>query len=618
MSALDALQSVAIDKTEDEDTRVVAAQALVAIGSSQAVGTLKQLLGDNFLEYAVIRGLTCIGMCEAIQALIGVLGRTSPATDTIEKALLGLGADKVIEPLIAALGHPSQVVRDRADVLVEKLNIPLPRLLAAISDIKPEVRQRAGVIFAQRCDSDISILEKAMDDFIAQDHTQASTDLTSLEQAVEYLDRAISMGQAAPVLCGLAARAAFESMAHLVIMNEHPPVERVIHLLQVFMKLAKDYLQVRSNDEWVSKRYQTSQQIVERTEAPTLAGIEEAVAYRISGQVQFDTWKDLGLYEDVNLPPDWDEEQPSVWGTEIKIRNVIRAYKQALRLKPDYIDARCMLAETYEGLKLYPKAIDVLEEGVRLSPVSWRLYAGLAEVQRDTQQYALALKNYEMAASLNPLRAVLYNCMGIMNQELGNEQAAFECFQRAVKADPNDPQIRGGLLVGYMHRKDLEGAAREAMKVLPSSRECVHDYAYFVANEGSDQIKVLGEQHRIREGLKLLNTIMAPFDSIDRSHPEAKLVAHAYQGVAYSTQIMRNEDRSIQAIDATIPLLQCAIQLDSAEPEYRNFLAILLSNKGRFLAVDGKWNEALTSMKQSVDTDPTWAAYHYPQEVKGE
>jgi parallel beta-helix repeat protein len=126
-AAVEPLATVAT-RQDDPDVRLAAVQALGALGGGQAATTLAALLGDKgegTLHGPAITALGQAGDEPAVKALIGAWGQVEAVQrEAIGQALVKLGPARTVEPLIAALGHASAVIRERAEGLLRKTAIP--------------------------------------------------------------------------------------------------------------------------------------------------------------------------------------------------------------------------------------------------------------------------------------------------------------------------------------------------------------------------------------------------------------------------------------------------------------------------------------------------------------
>jgi parallel beta-helix repeat protein len=141
LSAVEPLGQVARNTSEDVDIRLAAIQALGAIQSEAASLILQQTVSDSLVGHATISALAQMRNDYAAKALIESWAQARGSqTDEINLALSGMGQQAITTPLIAALDHPSQTVRNQAERALLRLNGATPFLVHALQDD----RLRAG------------------------------------------------------------------------------------------------------------------------------------------------------------------------------------------------------------------------------------------------------------------------------------------------------------------------------------------------------------------------------------------------------------------------------------------------------------------------------------------
>ncbi len=150
----------------------------------------------------------------------------------------------------------------------------------------------------------------------------------------------------------------------------------------------------------------------------------------------------------------------------------IRQFTVAVRLKPDYYVAMLELGKTYYEQRDYEAAAKWLARipkgDARAREANF--YLGLSAYYLG--QYETAENAFGFVASRLPLTEV-YNNLGVVASRRGQKQAV-EYFQRAVQADPADPDYRFNLAVALYRKGDAAEAARQAREALslrPSDAE---------------------------------------------------------------------------------------------------------------------------------------------------
>lgn len=142
----------------------------------------------------------------------------------------------------------------------------------------------------------------------------------------------------------------------------------------------------------------------------------------------------------------------------------VQHLKEAVRLNPDYTEAILRLGRTYYDARDYDDAAAWLARVPRGDAQAREasFYLGLAAYYLG--DFARAEDAFSFLASRLPLTEV-YNNLGVVAARRG-KRAGLDYFQKAVKADPNDPDYRFNLAVALYKQGDNAGAARQLREVL--------------------------------------------------------------------------------------------------------------------------------------------------------
>lgn len=145
----------------------------------------------------------------------------------------------------------------------------------------------------------------------------------------------------------------------------------------------------------------------------------------------------------------------------------VRRLHEALKINPSYTPAILALGRSYYGLRDYESAAAWLVRVPRSSPAAREanFYAGLAYYHLG--EFEKSESAFAFVASQFPLTEV-YNNLGVAELLRGKAKAASVCFQKAVEADPYDPDYRFNLALALYKSGDNAAAGkelREAAKV---------------------------------------------------------------------------------------------------------------------------------------------------------
>ena len=183
-----------------------------------------------------------------------------------------------------------------------------------------------------------------------------------------------------------------------------------------------------------------------------------------------------------------------------RIPEAIEHLEQALRINPDYADARCNLGAALGRAGRIPEAIAQYEQALRIEPdfaeAHYNLGVALCRVDRLTEaigqfEQALQIKpdyadahnnlgaalvragrleeaigQLEEALRIDPHRAEAHNNMGIAWWKAGKTQEAIEHWKRALRVDPNFADAHYNLGMASEASGEIEEAIRQYDQVL--------------------------------------------------------------------------------------------------------------------------------------------------------
>ena len=142
----------------------------------------------------------------------------------------------------------------------------------------------------------------------------------------------------------------------------------------------------------------------------------------------------------------------------------INRFREAVRISPNYNRALLALGKTCFAERQYEQAISALARVPQSDPTSREanFYLGLAAYYRG--DFERAESAFQFVASRLPLTEV-YNNLGVVTARRGKHNAA-EYFQKAVDADPSDPDYHFNLALADYRAGDTPAASRQLRETL--------------------------------------------------------------------------------------------------------------------------------------------------------
>ena len=243
-----------------------------------------------------------------------------------------------------------------------------------------------------------------------------------------------------------------------------------------------------------------------------------------------------------------------VLANEGNIPAAIQRYREALRLKPDYFEARNNLGIALADTGHWPEAIAEYEEAVRLGPGFSQTHYNLGNAFLHVGKLADAIDSFEEARDLAPDDPNIYYNLGVALTRAGRPAEAIPVYQEAVRLRPDSPQA-------------------------------LNDLGYLLAKSG-----------RLPEAI-------AQFEQAVRFQP-GSVEAHDNLGstLAQTGQVDRAEEE-----------FEAAARLEPNSPEIHNNLGCALAQLGRIPEARRQFEEALRLSPDDADARSNLARLPAPQ-----
>src|SRR6266403_2786325 len=120
-----------------------------------------------------------------------------------------------------------------------------------------------------------------------------------------------------------------------------------------------------------------------------------------------------------------------------KFEEAVKAFTQAIKLKPDHADAYSYLGDAYYELGDVKKAADAYKQAIRYKPDSAVIYEKLGTAYRGRGDYKKAIEAYNESIRLNPKAQLTHYNLGAIYADRENEQSAVAEYKILQTLDPN-------------------------------------------------------------------------------------------------------------------------------------------------------------------------------------
>jgi tetratricopeptide (TPR) repeat protein/TolB-like protein len=196
-----------------------------------------------------------------------------------------------------------------------------------------------------------------------------------------------------------------------------------------------------------------------------LIDIQTALAWDILHTLRPEISVSRQAYVDAAPPIRLDAFENYVRGvTAPTAEKQIQHFREAVRLNPAYPEALLQLGKAYYRERDYEQAVASLARVPEDNPLAREanFYLGLAAYYRE--DFLRAESAFGFVATRFPL-AEVYNNLGVVSSHADRKTAA-EYFQKAIDADPNDPDYHFNLAIELYRTGDAAGAARHLNETL--------------------------------------------------------------------------------------------------------------------------------------------------------
>jgi tetratricopeptide (TPR) repeat protein len=165
----------------------------------------------------------------------------------------------------------------------------------------------------------------------------------------------------------------------------------------------------------------------------------------------------------------------------------IDCYKQALKIKPDYIEVCYIL-----GLALREKgdlkaSIDCYKHAAKIKPDDADAFNDLGAALQHNGELEAAIDSYKQAVKISPACAEAYNNMGSALQEKGDLDAAIDSYKQAIKIRPDYTNAFNNMGHALHDKGDLEASInyyKSALTIMPESAETHNNLGNALRNIG--------------------------------------------------------------------------------------------------------------------------------------
>ena len=139
----------------------------------------------------------------------------------------------------------------------------------------------------------------------------------------------------------------------------------------------------------------------------------------------------------------------------------IKSYTQAIKFKPNFMEAFHNLADVYLRMQRYDHAIDKFNKAIELDPNHIISYNGRAFCRGMDGDYDRALEDCKRALELDSNNSDAYNTRGVIYHKRGDYRCAVDEFSKAIKINRNYDHAYYNRGEARLHLKEWDAARRD-------------------------------------------------------------------------------------------------------------------------------------------------------------
>jgi formylglycine-generating enzyme required for sulfatase activity/tetratricopeptide (TPR) repeat protein len=141
-----------------------------------------------------------------------------------------------------------------------------------------------------------------------------------------------------------------------------------------------------------------------------------------------------------------------------RYNEAIAAYKRAIVLKPDFVDAYSCMGLAYFQLDQYVEAIIACKKAIAIEPNCFGAYVGMGMAYRKLEQYTESIAAWKKVIAIKPDNALAYYNLGFACVNLGQSSDAVAAFKKALAIKPDYAEAYFNMGVAYHQLKQYTEA----------------------------------------------------------------------------------------------------------------------------------------------------------------
>lgn len=169
---------------------------------------------------------------------------------------------------------------------------------------------------------------------------------------------------------------------------------------------------------------------------------------------------------------------------EGRFEEALAHFNEALRINPDYFDARRNIGNLFLKQEKYNEAIANLSKALHMGKEQAEVYRNLGFAYAQLGEHGLAIQHYNQALRIDPEDLRVRNSLGRSFLAHGKFREAIACFSEVLRTKTGLPDVYSNLGLAYYQLGDYGLAVKhwtEAVKLKPDFADVLNNLAWILA-----------------------------------------------------------------------------------------------------------------------------------------
>ncbi len=306
-------------------------------------------------------------------------------------------------------------------------------------------------------------------------------------------------------------------------------------------------------------------------------------------------------------------ERGNAFHEQMHLKEAIWCYQNAIKIKPDYVEAYYDLGAAFHQQKNFDKAIACYKQVITLKPEYSIAHYNIGILFHIQQKYNDAIDYYKKTISLNPNMFEVWYNLGNAYIDQGNMKDAISCYKKALHINPSYADAYYNLATTYRETGEFAKAAdcfKQAIQLKPDFAQGHCNLGDMLMLTGNTESAITHFKSAIRlkpdflQAYNNLGNALKNIGKIDQAIENYNQVIRLKPDLAEGYYNLGSAYRFTENLDMAEIFLKKALQL---KPNY----AEAYNNLGLTYKSQGNLNRAINCLTLAVKNKPDLADAHW-------